>query len=145
MKKTIFTFLVLIGTGLLADCQAQTDPLSVPLKIKIKTHIRLLRHCEHGPGLCVEFSTIQKPADPIIGFTSFEGTDYLIISRAGLDEQTIEQFENTRLFPIDEDLYLAPEQLQSIEYKGGIFIHKGNYAIRNEDNCILIPVKFEYQ
>lgn len=147
MKKTIFSLLLLLGVALTNSCRAQSDPYAKPIKIKIniKTHFRFTRNCESGFGLCVEIAGFEKSVGPVTGITTYEGVDYLIIKREGLSDETITQFESAKTFPIDEDLYLAPEQLQSTSYKGGIMIYRGNYPIRIEDLNILIPIKFDYQ
>ncbi len=145
MKKPILTLLMIIGTGMLSICQAQSDPLSKSIKIKFHVHFNFHRQCYAGLGLCTELIINNKISGPITGITTFEGKDYLIIAREGLDDESISQFETARTFPIDDDITLTPGQLQSATYKGSIIILRGNYPIRLEENCILIPAKFEYQ
>ena len=145
MKKLIFSLLLLLGAGAISFCQAQTDPTLKKIKVKIKFEVHFKRNCDSGLGLCIEPYIGFKTTGPITGFTTYEGQEYMIISREGLSDETIAQFENARSFPIDEDIYLTPDQLTSATYKGSVLVHRGNYPIRTEENFILIPVNIEYQ
>lgn len=145
MKKHILCLLLLLGAGTISFCQAQTDPTLRKIKIRIKIVLHFKYDCESGFGLCAETYVSLAKNGPVIGFTTYEGKDYMIISREGLNDETITQFENADIFPIREDIYLTSDQLTSVTYKGNILIHRGNYPIRMEENFILIPVNYEYQ